>query len=1364
MGNDKIEKLKGRENYDVWKFAAKSYLVIKGFWPSVLGEETDSNKVLQAISTIGLLVEPTNYSYVQNCSTAKEAWDALEKAFEDSGVLRRMDLLKYFARLELGDCDSMEDYVNKMCAAHQKLVKSGTSIPEDVAAQLMLSGLPEEYRPMVMAICNNGKDLTIDLVRTNLLQEIRHEASGSDSAIALMSKKNKKKQTAKSKNNAITCFECDKKGHYANKCPSKKKESTNKLLFAATSLVAKADCATNWVIDSGASAHITMDENYISETCEPSSKEIVVGNNGRLEVKCAGDVQMAIAPNNKSEAEQVTLKNVLCVPEICANLMSVSQMAKRGKTLVFDSQSCRIFDENAELMATAPLVNDLYSLNSATDRTATAFAVTTDANLWHRRMGHACRINLGKIKSAVTGVNLKNCEIEQCVVCAQGKQTRASFKERGSRATAILELIHTDVCGPVSTNSFGGAKYLLTFVDDFSRKVFVFPMRKKSEVFELFLNFKNMVENQQNSKIKTLRSDNGTEFCNKQFDIFTAKHGIVHQRTAPYTPEQNGVAERMNRTLFEKIRCMLIDAELPKIFWAEAAATAAFLVNRTPCRSMENTTPEEIWTRAKPDLTALRVFGCKAMVHIPKENRSKLDPKSAECVFVGYSDTSKAYKLYNTKSRKLIVSRDVTFFETRSNQVIEKQKVTNRSALSPKIRNAKKNRTIGSVNDDSSDESSDDDSLSLGASEGDEFSEGESDPDENPNVTVTELDKTQCEVIPATATLSASSDQIPAASGSNAADVSTIETVDSNVLNESSAEFSEGSGSLENSVYDSFIDDDFEVAASEAACVRIPEDEDNRNASVRANHVGLLAAITDMSEPTTVREALNSPDGEKWKQAMIDEYNALIENETWELTELPAGRKAIDTKWVYKLKRDGDGAVQRHKARLVVKGYSQVKGIDYDETYSPVARYSSIRFLLAMAVKFDLAIHQMDAVTAFLQGELNEEIYMNQPVCFSDKSEKVCHLKKSLYGLKQSSRVWNNKLNSVLTQKLGYNRSSVDQCIYFRNSEQNTIVLAVYVDDILIFGSNSTMITKLKKGLSQHFKMKDIGAVSSVLGMHIVRNTDGSISIDQKQYLKDVLHRFNMTDSNPVNTPMDPNQRLSKDMCPTSDEERAEMASIPYQEAIGCIMYAAQISRPDIGFAVSTLSRYNTNYGKAHWSAVKRVLRYLKGTIDMKLTYRKDSEGEMVGYCDADWAGDQDERRSTTGYAFQLQGGAVSWATRKQPTIALSSTEAEFMSMVAAIQEALWLKRFECEIFISAPKSIQLYCDNQGAIQLATNSTYHARTKHIDVKNYFIREKLAEGVIKLNYRSTKEMIADIMTKPVNHAKLTQFIGQFGLNN
>lgn len=321
----------------------------------------------------------------------------------------------------------------------------------------------------------------------------------------------------------------------------------------------------------------------------------------------------------------------------------------------------------------------------------------------------------------------------------------------------------------------------------------------------------------------------------------------------------------------------------------------------------------------------------------------------------------------------------------------------------------------------------------------------------------------------------------------------------------------------------------------------------------------------------------------------------------------------------------------------------------------------------------------------------------------------------------------------------------------------------------MVFASNATMCTKLKNELCTHFHMKDLGEAKSLLGMNITRHSDGSLSIDQRHYLSTIIKRFNMENCNPASSPMDPNQKLSEKMCPKTPDEQREMAGIPYQEAIGCIMYAAQISRPDICFAASALSRYNINHGRAHWIAVKRVLRYLKGTIELRLTFRANEE-QLIGYCDADWASDLDQRRSTTGYVFMVQGGAVSWATRRQPTIALSSTEAEFMSMVAAIQEALWLKRIECELFLRATRNITLYCDNQGALHLAKNQNYHARTKHIDVRKYFIQDHLCidgtqtnEAKVNMLHMPTSEMTADILTKPVNKIKLSKFVPQFGLN-
>lgn len=1337
-------KLEGRKNYDSWRVEAKAYLAVKGHWKCFDGTETNEDKNFLAIQSLNLLISSSLYTYTENCTTAKQAWDTIKAAFEDTGIGRRVDLLKQLVGLKQCECESMEEYVHKMMQMSTKVTKAGLQIGDDVVASLMLAGLPDEYRPMVMALENSTKVLTTDLVQNRLLQEVTYDKSNGAEGSALMAKgrfknKNKKKSSAN-----VICFACDEPGHFANKCPKRKNKSEQLFL---SSFVAKSDGAHEWFIDSGASAHMVRNDHNLCNVREPASNDITIGNNSKLNVKCAGDKNIAIG----SDTNTVKVTNVLCIPDICANLMSVSQMAKRGNTLVFDKECCKIFDCDKNLIAKAPLIDDLYKLTCLPERNATAL-VAIDKQLWHRRLGHSCDANLIKVKNAVIGIDFTNNNDEKCVICVKGKQTRESFNNSTNRAAGVLDVVHSDVAF-VPNKSFGGAKCFVTFIDDYSRKVFLYPMKHKNEVYDNFHKFKTFVENQTGRTIKILRTDNGTEYVNNKFESLTTKYGIMHQRTVPHTPEQNGVAERMNRTIIEKVRCMLLDSGLNASFWAEAASTAAYLINRIPCRDMVNETPEERWSNVKPDLSSLRIFGCRAMMHVPKVQRKKLDAKSVECLMMGYCEHSKAYRLFNSATKKVIVGRDVVFIEPNANEVNVFTNKTNE--LSSKDSNDNGSRHIntnnGASNCDSDDNDSDDYDSDDNDSESDaDFSEAIIDNNHilanvAPNTDVDENDTTNAIEI---------DDNTNANAVSSYIDLS---------------EASDG----DNSMYSSFTETDFDVAASEVFIVQTPFNNPIESAGAR-NALGLYAmlaaATNDVCEPKTYDQAIRCEESGKWKNAMVSEFRSLIDNDTWELCTLPPERNAIDCKWVYKIKRNAQGEIDRYKARLVIKGYSQVKGIDYDETYSPVARYSSIRFLLAMAAKFNLIIHQMDAVSAFLQGDLQEEIYMRQPDGTNDNTGRVCRLKRALYGLKQSSRVWNDKLNDVLKNKLKFIRSSIDQCIYFKHSNQNTIILAVWVDDIMIFASNATMCTKLKFDLASHFQMKDLGEAKSLLGMNISHQSDGSISIDQQHYISTVLQRFNMQDCKPASTPLDINEKLSKEMCPKTNAEQQQMAKIPYQEAIGCLMYAAHISRPDICFAVSVLSRYNTNYGPAHWSAVKRVLRYLKGTIELKLTFRHSGFGEMVGYCDADWAGDLDKRRSTTGYVFQAQGGAISWATRSQPTIALSSTEAEFMSMAAAIQEALWLKRFEREIFLEAPSTIVLYCDNQGALHLAKNQNYHARTKHIDVRKYFIQENLhnennLESDIKMNllYKPTAEMVADILTKAVNQNKLEKFFPEFGLN-
>ncbi|GJZ73524.1 retrovirus-related pol polyprotein from transposon TNT 1-94 [Tanacetum coccineum] len=508
--------------------------------------------------------------------------------------------------------------------------------------------------------------------------------------------------------------------------------------------------------------------------------------------------------------------------------------------------------------------------------------------------------------------------------------------------------------------------------------------------------------------------------------------------------------------------------------------------------------------------------------------------------------------------------------------------------------------------------------------------------------------------------------------------------------------------------------------------------------------------VTEEGEPSTLQEALNNPDASFWKEAMQEEIEALHKNKTWELVPLPGGRKPIGNKWVYKIKRNGDDQVERYRARLVVKGYAQKEGIDFNEIFSPVVRITTIRVVLAMCATYDLHLEQLDVKTAFLHGNLDEEIYMLQPEGFEQKGKEnlVCRLNKSLYGLKQAPRCWYKRFDSFIIG-LGYNRLHADPCAYFKRFGNNDfVILLLYVDDMLVAGPNKDRISKLKAQLAREFEMKDLGPANKILGMQIHRDrVSRKIWLSQKSYVKKILQRFNMQDCKPISTPFPTNIKLSSKMSPSSEKERMEMSRVPYASAVGSLMFAMICTRPDIAHAVGVVSRYMAEPGKKHWEAVKRILRYIKGTSDVALCYG-ESGLTVKGYVDSDYAGDLDGSKSTTGYVFTLSGGIVSWVSKLQSVVAMSTTEAEYVAAAQASKEAVWLKMLLEELGHEQEK-ITLFCDNQSALYLARNPAFHSKTKHIRVQYHFVREKVEEGTVDMQKIHTDDNVADYMTKAIN---------------
>lgn len=529
----------------------------------------------------------------------------------------------------------------------------------------------------------------------------------------------------------------------------------------------------------------------------------------------------------------------------------------------------------------------------------------------------------------------------------------------------------------------------------------------------------------------------------------------------------------------------------------------------------------------------------------------------------------------------------------------------------------------------------------------------------------------------------------------------------------------------------------------------------------------IYIAKEELPDPLNIDEALSREDAEEWKKAISEELNSHERKETWTvIEEVPHGRKAIQSKWVFKIKKSADGRLDKYKARLVAKGYSQTEGIDYDEVFSPVVRVCTLKTIIALAAELNLEMESMDVVTAYLNSDLKEEIYMELPKTDKHQTSNFCKLNKALYGLKQSGRAWNQKLHNELT-KIGLSQSKIDPCLYFRLESEEIFLLTIYVDDLLILTNNKKKLNEFKEIMKTIFEMMDLGAAQQCLGIRISRDREKeTIFLDQQAYIKSILKEFNMSTCHPIKTPMLAGAKLSKEMEPQTVDEREEMSHIPYREAVGKLLYLSQWTRPDISYAVSVVSKFNSNPGTAHWTAVKQILRYLKGTMDKKLVYHRSERKEIMGFCDSDWGGDVDDRRSYAGYAFKLGNSLISWSSKKQPTLTLSTTEAEYMALSHATKEALWLQQLFEELKLNeiASKPITICCDNKGALELSKNNVYHGRTKHIDIRHHFLRDAVENKNISLQQISTDEMLADIFTKPLGTDKFVKFCLSFGLEN
>ncbi|KAL6320112.1 hypothetical protein AAG906_004621 [Vitis piasezkii] len=944
--------------------------------------------------------------------------------------------------------------------------------------------------------------------------------------------------------------DCRFKNNQQASC-AEEKEADENMFYACQS--ASEQKNNVWFLDGGCTNHMTGNKNIFLDMDTTINSQVKMGNGDLVNVK--GKAQLA----SKLKWE----------PTLEQNLLSVGQLVEHGYKLHFEDNECTIYDKERRR-------NLLSIVFKYVENVALRMEDVEETWLWHRRFGH---LNFNSLKmlcqrKMVQGLpNTIEEKNEVCDGCALGN--RLESKEG-------IGVSSHDICGPMSTPSQGNNKYFVLFIDDFTRMTWVFFMKQKSE--------------QSGCYIKTLRSERNGIYLS-QFGNFCEDEGVERQLTVAYTPQQNGVVERKNQTVMEMAKAMLYEKGLPKIFGLKRL-TLMYLLNRCPTKALLNKTPIEAWSGRKPSVRHFKVFGCLCYSQVPKERRSKLDETSEKCIFMGYSSQSKGYRLYNLKTNKLIISRDVIFDE-KAAWNWEEGKILKKTILVDELQTKAPVETGNGSTSTSS-------------------------PQESPKS------------VPLSPSI-----ESPTSSSSS------------------------------------------------------PSSTPRK-----------MRSLADVYERCNL--CIVEP------QTMEKEIDVIEKNETWQLVEKPKDKEIIGVKWIFRVKYHSDGRVQRLKARLVAKGYLQQPGVDFHETFAPVARLDTIRTIIAVAAQKGWLLYQLDIKSAFLNGKLEEEIYVEQPQGFvvDGEENKVYKLKKALYGLKQAPRAWYTQIDNYFIEN-GFIRSKSEPTLYVKSKDNSQIlIVALYVDDLIFL----EMMRRCDMGLLHYFwELKSIKKKMVCL------------------FVKEVFV----------------NEKLRK-------EDGGKMVDeTHFRSLVGNLLYLTA-TRPDIMFAASLLSRFMHYPSHLHLGAAKRVLRYLHGTVELGIKYFRNIEVKLIGHCDSDWGGCIDDMKSTSGYAFSLGSGVISWVSKKQGSVAQSSAEAEYISASLATSQAIWLRRILEDIKEKQNEATYLLCDNKSAIAIAKNYVFHSRTRHIAVKYHFIKEAISDGEVQLMYCKSEEQVADIFTKALPLEKLVHF--------
>jgi hypothetical protein len=1133
-----------------------------------------------------------------------------------------------------------------------------------------------------------------------------------------------------------------------------------------------------WIVDSGCAQHVCNNasrfvkmDKYDGPPLRSVDTSTAPSGIGVANILC----------NVQGKKKWLVLDDVLFVPTAHANLISVLQLLNRGAKIDFSSNGAKIRNKSdGRNLFTASQYHGVYALDLWAKPAFPAYHIRPQSALWHNRLAHMSDANIQRLKKQAYGIQ-DVAPRQPCNPCLQGRMTETPHRrsEASKRSKYAMELLHIDVAGPFE-EGLDGSRYWITIVDDFTGWVEIIPIPQRQEFVVESLRYFLDHNERPERKCRRIRLDRIPEQVGEEMKFTLFSRAIQAEVTGVDQHQQNGVAERAHRTIYDRVGPTLAHAKLPPKFWPEIARTAAFLSNRSPS-SKRNMTPYQAWYGDKPDLSRLRVIGSKGEYLIPPRQRKKLvGPRTRPCLLLGYEGNTN-YRILLEDGR-IIGTPNAEFHEvlnTPSTQTIEDVGAKQQSLPGATAAAAGGSETVGLTNQPSA--SMRHASVPASGRQASLAPQGQTQPRSSDDKVQEHMPQSSNNDSQPTVTgqgertfsppgsddifgssSPASQDSVPRIDSPSGGDQQQGDAQQGRIphdwlnyseIREGGAEHIVPQGTLERHPELKLRDtqtsqDTSDYDEEQLALMNVPDE------NVIPTFLTVAAEETEPFEPKSLRQAKNDPRWLEWEKGMTEEIQSLKQNKTWEIVDPPNDRRVLSGKWIFKLKRGARGEIVRYKCRWVVRGFTQEEGVDYDETFASVVKPMSYKALFAIAAALDLEIEQMDVKTAFLYGEVDHEIYVEQPHHTTDGTSRVCKLRKALYGLKQAPRIWYQTLTNFL-RGLGFEPINADLSIFVRSS----MYIAVYVDDLLIIGPSIAEIKKIKRSLRNRFRMTDLGPCSYYLGMAIRRDRQNRILyLSQEAYVHKALQQFGMSDCAPVSTPIDTSplpENGPEYICPSTLKNE-------YQRMIGSLMYIMLGTRGDIAYAVSAASRHLTNPGPQHLKLGHRILRYLKGTKSLSLTYKGPLQ-MLRGFTDADWAGCRQTRRSTAGYLFNIGSGAISWQSKRQNTVALSTCEAEFIGQTQATKEAIWLRRLLHELNMSQGKWATIICgDNQGAMALASNPQYHSRTKHMEIQRKWQGEVQDAGTVELRYVPTMEQIADGLTKPLARNRFEWFRKGLGI--